>query len=228
MPPQIFCAPASIKTAKSVRAQSNAKFMQIQNLYFFTCDLHRARLYLAIWHPTNPSQAGWERCAAQHNNVIIIITTIIFIIVIIVMNEFHFFVPSPIYHFFYFRYVRITNPVIRWFLPVHKLLYRLVYCFQSEDYYMFTNNTSWSPCEVEESLEKVDLATFITRFVPLYLPTSACLAEKENGFGAKIFLVFFFFKMSPSFLLLHLDSEHCKEFLIDLTFLSSTTCCNRL
>ena len=46
---RIFCAAsASIKTAKSVRAQSNAKFMQIQNLYFFTCDLHRARLYLAI------------------------------------------------------------------------------------------------------------------------------------------------------------------------------------
>ena len=32
--------------------------------------------------------------------------------------------------------------------------------------------------------------TFITRFVPLYLPTSACLAEEENGFGAKIILVF--------------------------------------
>ena len=43
---RIFCAAsASIKTAKSVRAQSNAKFMQIQNLYFFTCDLHRALVF---------------------------------------------------------------------------------------------------------------------------------------------------------------------------------------
>ena len=58
---EYFVRAASIKTAKSVRAQSNAKFMQIQNLYFFTCDLHRrARLYLAIWHPTR--RAGNAAC----------------------------------------------------------------------------------------------------------------------------------------------------------------------
>ena len=109
---RIFCAAsASIKTAKSVRAQSNAKFMQIQNLYFFTCDLHRARLYLAIWHPTNPSQAGWERCAAQHNNVIIII------IIIVIINHHHhnrhelsLFVPSPIDSFFWFQVCKNNQP----------------------------------------------------------------------------------------------------------------------